>query len=435
MKRPQSVPCWIVLCACVSLAVESGTTADSLTLDVRRTLLENAQRWQLPQPAPHSRLLKIWVFQSDGRDLYALGFVEPGRLDRALVGFEYWDLAQRPETEEVVDANGFSVADISPTTPFGNPHGVNFGLLTSIQLLRRGDEKLGLALLDKSLSEHSGHHRSAFQSPAGEEPVLMLARSCLAAALNEITSSKPDFAAIKQRVEQLLQDQPNLKCEATDWMLEGLAASVAHTPAPPGSLEEVIDAYLLSGQARGAEGCKAWEFTAAERTLILKGFEAVPALLDQRHAKRFTNHLMSGFNNFVSYPMNAGQVIDTYLQRLANDEFGSNWLNRQRGQVASDEAVAAWWSEASVLGEQEYVKQRTIRRDGNGQATLSNELLLLASERYPALLPGIYQAVLETTVPSWPVADAVMKSKTISRDQRLALLQSAIATQSRGSSK
>ena len=35
-----------------------------------------------------------------------------------------------------------------------------------------------------------------------------------------------------------------MKCEATDWMLEGLAASVAHTPAPPGSLEEVIDTYL-----------------------------------------------------------------------------------------------------------------------------------------------------------------------------------------------
>ncbi len=376
MKRPHSVPCWIVLCACVSLAVESGTTADSLTLDVRRTLLENAQRWQVTQPAPHSRLLKIWVFQSDGRDLYALGFVEPDRLDRALVGFEYWDLAQRPKTEEVVDANGFSVSDISPTTPFGNPHGVNFGLLTSIQLLRRGDEKLGLALLAKSLSEHSGHHRSAFQSPAGEEPVLMLARSCLAAALNEITSSKPDFAAIKQRVEQLLQDQPNLKCDATDWMLDGLAASVAHTPAPLGSLDEVIDVYLLSGQARGAEGCMAWELTAAERTLIMKGFEAVPALLDQRHAKRFTNHLMSGFNNFVSYPMNAGQVIDAYLQRLANDEFGSNWLNRQRGQVASDEAVAAWWSEASVLGEREYVKQRTIRRDGNGQPRIGSQCRL-----------------------------------------------------------
>ena len=44
------------------------------------------------------------------------------------------------------------------------------------------------------------------------------------------------------------------------------------------------------------------EFTPAERALIIQGFEAVPALLNQRQSKRFTNHLMEGFNNFLSYP-------------------------------------------------------------------------------------------------------------------------------------
>jgi hypothetical protein len=172
---------------------------------------------------------------------------------------------------------------------------------------------------------------------------------------------------------------------------------------------------------------KTGEFKPAERALILKGFEAVPALLAQRHSRRLTNHLMQGFNNFTSYPMNAGQVVNAYLQRLANDDFDSNWLDRQKGQTSKDENVLAWWKQASESGEETYVRLNTVKGTKK-DVNLSLELLLIARERYPDLIPTFYQTLLKTDEPSWPVADALLKGHTTPQPQKIELLLAGIKT-------
>ncbi len=139
---------------------------------------------------------------------------------------------------------------------------------------------------------------------------------------------------------------------------------------------------------------------------------------------------MQGFNNFVSYPMTAGQVADAYLQRLANNEFNTNWLDRQKGYTAEDDAVQAWWKEASAIGEEAYVKKSTVALVGADRCRVSRELLLLAQERYPAFLPDFYRTMLKTSEPSWPVAEAVFHSNGVPKDQKIKLFQSGIATNS-----
>ncbi|HSJ03856.1 MAG TPA: hypothetical protein VK956_15445, partial [Verrucomicrobium sp.] len=346
---------------------------------------------------------------------------------QALVGFNHWDMSQVVKTQEVSNPNELSLKDISSTSPFDGAQGSNFGLITGIQLLRRGHEKLGTAVVEKSLGSQTGHPRSPFQSTANEEPVLMLARSCLAAALNDITSDKPDFADIKRRMERLLTDQPGLKSAATDGIVDGLAETTKHKSGPPGSIERIIEDYLVSKGTGGAMQPKTGEFKPAERTLILKGFEAVPALLAQRHSRRLTNHLMQGFNNFSSYPMNAGQVINAYLQSLANDDFDSNWLDRQKGQTSSDDNVLAWWKQASEAGEETYVRLNTVK-GAKKDVNLSFELLLIARERFPDLIPTFYQTLLKTDEPSWPVTDALLKSNAIPQPRKIELLLAGIKT-------
>ena len=75
-------------------------------------------------------------------DYYALGFVEPSDSKRALVGFDYLDIEKQPKVVDVADVDKLSLKDIAATSPFSSPNGVNFGLLTGIQFLRRGNEKL-----------------------------------------------------------------------------------------------------------------------------------------------------------------------------------------------------------------------------------------------------------------------------------------------------
>lgn len=404
-----------------------GESADVLAPETRRMLLGKADAWEVPQPKAGSRLRKIYAYSGEGdADFYILGFVEPGSPNRALVGFEQRDYFGGGELIDVPDLDGLSIDDITPTDSSGEPFGVNTGLLTGIQLLQLGNERLGVALINKSLGADSGHPHSPLYSPAGEPPVLMLARACLASAFNDIASPNPDFASIKKRIERLLADQPTLKNESTDWALEGLAANLAHEAPAEGSIESIIDDFLLDG---GGEGIASWEdFTGPERRLILRGFAAVPALLAERDAKRFSNHVMRGFNNFSSYPMNAGHVIDAYLARLANREFGSNWLRRQQGYRAAEDAVLAWWKEASALGEKAYIEKYFVVHDENNRPRMSDELLLLARERYPAIVPDLYRSILKTSLPSTPVVEAFMSNPALPRARKIELLEMGIAT-------
>ncbi len=265
-KLTQSAAFFVGLCvASISLAMAQGASPEQ-----RKELLKKADDWSVPQPKAGARIVKIWIYQSSTQktprmtDYYALGFVEPGDSKRALVGFDYLDLKESGKAIEVTDSENLSLADIAASSPFGSPNGVNFGLVTGIQFLRRGNEKLGAALIDRSLGVDSGHPRSMFYSPAGETPVLMLARSCLAARINEVTSDKPDFAKIKQRIERLVTDEPQFKL-STDAIVATLKENVEHKQPPAGSSERIVDDYILSGGKSGAMEFDFGETSLAER--------------------------------------------------------------------------------------------------------------------------------------------------------------------------
>ena len=302
------VPVFVVL---VHLAMGHPSWAVTLTPESQKELLKKADDWQVPQPKPE------WMFYSLGRlgrgsgKSFIHGFVDPGDQSRALVGFTQKNIIS--VVGEFADPSKLSVDNISVTENSEYTEGVNVGLIIGIQLLRRGEDKLGVSIINKALTAASGNPRSVFYSPGGENPVLMLARSCLASAINDITSEHPDYQNIKERIERLISDQPILKNEATDWALEALKANVAHNPAPKDTIEHLIDDYLMDGETEGIMAHGSGSFTRAQGLLLSKGFEAVPSLLEQRHSKRFTNHVMLGFNNFISFPMNAEQVISGYL--------------------------------------------------------------------------------------------------------------------------
>jgi hypothetical protein len=422
----QSIYCISAFIAVIQ-ALVAEKPLETLTETSKTELLVKAEQWGVPQPKDGAKLLKIWVFQSGDSDYYALGFVEEENPKRALVGFDYWDTVNRVEVKEVPDPEKVSLADVSPRSPFSEVNGVNFGLVTGIQLLRAGNSKVGTELINKSLKKEAGHPHSAFRSPAGETPVVMLARSCLADAMNQISSEKPDFPKIKQRIEKILKDQPQLKSDATDWSLEGLDATINYQPAQPGTIEALIDDYLLSGGTEGAMNIRSEEFGKAEKALIFKGFEAVPALIKLRESRRLTNHVMQGFNNFPSYSMNVGQVVNAYLQRLANNELGSNWLDRQKGATSEDDALLAWWKNASEQGEKTYVSENTIVIDKESRVKISRELLAIAQTRYPELLPLFYEEILKTDESSWLIADTLVASAA-PVELKLKLLNQGIAT-------
>jgi len=403
-----------------------------ITREQESALLQKAAGWSVPQPAKNAKLYRTFAYGVEKSERFLLGFIDPAKPGLFLQGLHTVPTKSGYKNELIPDINKMSFRNITPTSPFGPPIGYNYGLVTGIQLIRAGYREKGLALIDRSLPQESGHSRSLFRSPANEPPVKMLARACLAHAYNSITTPRPDFGAIHDLVEKILRDQPDLKSDATEWLLSSLKLNLAHSPPPEGSIEALIDEFLLCQKTHG--GMAASSLTGpprAETDLVLKGFEAIPALLKQRDAKRFSNHLMQGFNNFVSHPMTAGQVINAYLQDFANSEFGSNWLERQKGITSSDDAVHAWWKMASAMGEEAYVKNNlvtTVSHNGKTKRKESDYLLQIAADRYPDLLILHYEKALGTNMQTHSLIRAIVAHDKFSKTQKISLLQKGIVT-------
>ncbi|YCM42956.1 hypothetical protein V2O64_16735 [Verrucomicrobiaceae bacterium 227] len=389
-------------------------------------LLELADKWEVPQPKVDSKLIKIWAYYNNTGEFYHLGFVEPGDPTQALTGLTKISIDQRTSNPPlpVPDIDELSLKNVVASDLFGNS---NNGLITAIQLMRMGHSKIGTELLAHSLKSDAGHHRSPLYIKEGQSAEQTLAASCLAAAVDSITTPKPDFPQIKRRIKFILEDYPKLNNPAIEHVLKGLDASIQHPKPEPGTIEALIDDYLMSGATDGAMSFNNRK-NSAKDALILKGFAAIPTLITHLEDTRMTNHLMQGFNNFSSYPMTADLVINSFLQSLANDEFGSNWLRRQQGYASKKEAVEAWWKSASAIGEKEYVARNTLRKKEKNTVNISDELLAIAIDRYPELLPGIYQDILRSKTHSWPLATALAAHTEIPFQTRKTAILKGIAT-------
>jgi hypothetical protein len=389
-------------------------------------LLELAEKWEVPQPKTGSKLIKIWAYYNSTGEFYNLGFVDSDDPTQALVGLEKTRIDQNTSTPPlpVPDIDKLSLKNVVASDLFGNS---NSGLVTAIQLIRMGHPKIGTELLTRSLKSDAGHPHSPLYIKEGQSAEQTLAASCLAAAIDSITTPKPDFLQIKRRIEIVLQDYPKLKNPATEHVLKGLDASIKRPKPKPGTIEALIDDYLMSGAVDGAMSFNNRE-NPGKDALVLKGFEAIPSLIAQLEDKRMTNHLMQGFNNFSSYPMTADLVINSYLQSFANDELGSNWLDRQKGYTSKKDAVEAWWKIASAMGEKTYVAKNTLRKKEENTVNISDELLAIAIDRYPELLPEFYKEVLRSKTHSWSLADPLAAHPELPFETRKDAMLKGIAT-------
>jgi len=418
-----------VILWCLLFGLMMNLSATSLTDKQKRNLLELASKWEIPQPVKRAQLVKFWAFERGGKSMYLLGFYEGANKERVLIGFDSEGTSGRKlselQTIEVDPMKLTSLEDVTGSTPFGGLFEYNSGLVTGIQLVRNGNIGLGWTLFEKSLSEDAGQWRSAFYIKANEAPALMLAKSCLASYLSELGSKKPNYVSIEQRIIQLVNDQPELDTKALVSVLVTLKLTSRYALAPKGTQQFLVDQYMMGGVTHSALSVTGMD---SSRLLSEKGFEVIPELLRQSQSKRFTNHVMEGFNNFLSFPMTAEQVIDQYLNDFSGGSIGGGWLSRQKGYTSKEAARNKWWEEAQKLGEKDYVRKNLLKRSKKGKRELeiNTYLLVLAEVKYPTLLPEAYERIVATSGQSWELAKAVGRAKGISQRKKENLYAMAV---------
>lgn len=337
-------------------------TSLSLVADEHAELLALAKKWEVPQPHPKSSLVRFRGYQSKvaGKWVqhYVLGFIEPGKPKLALVGFGYYDHTKdegRPAIP-VPKIEDLSLETIAAKGIFDNAIESNHGLFTAIQLIRMGHQELGEALLKKSLQSDAGHSYSPFYIKEGQPADVMLAESCLAAAVNDILVPKPDFKDIRRRVEILVTDCPAIKSETTDYLLASLKTTIERPIPKPGSIDAVIQAYLRSGVIKHVYDDRE-RFNAAEAALLERSYEAIPALIELLDDEGMTNFYSYPFNNTPGFPVSTKMVVERFLNRLVNDELGGKWLYREETDAEKKKAAREWWEKAKDLGPEGFAKR------------------------------------------------------------------------------
>jgi hypothetical protein len=300
---------------------------------------------------------------------------------------------------------------------------MNAGLATALQCKARGWDKFASALLAESLKTECGHRFSGFFQPAGASPraaVTFLAWSHWA---NELIKPDTDRAAILRRLQALSEAEPRAVNDFHRRLLRSLELSLKPSTVERGSVEALVDALVDVAHDRpnGRD-----DENDPHRILILRGFDAVPALIDHLEDDRLTRTVMVGFNNFANWHKRVGDLASDLLQDLAGEDLGKHRLRRLQGYRVEKEDAQRWWEMARQQGEETYLAERVLLTDPK-QEWPNGTMLQLLLHRYPKRLSEVYERLLKerSDMRSDPVADAIEKSSLPEERKRDLFLMAA----------
>jgi hypothetical protein len=139
---------------------------------------------------------------------------------------------------------------------------------------------------------------------------------------------------------------------------------------------------------------------------LLKGFDAVPVLIEHLDDHRLTRGMTIGFNNFHSYHLRVSHVVSSILEDLAGDDVEREGMGLIQGYAVQKAAALAWWEKARKEGEEAYLVRHALV-NGAGRPNLG--MLLIITEKYPQALPGLYRKLLDDHrgMESWSLAELI----------------------------
>lgn len=372
-------------------AVQSSSAAEMLDEKTQASLIQKAKEWEIPQPGPNDRLVELREAYEGSERNISLGFDQGS--GAYLVGANHF--SPGPEWKTKPAERPLALATIRQGES-GNR------LITGVQLLRRGETEEGRALVENAPQVPQGGSFDPFVVQGPTDATTRLAISVLISAQGELFQPNPAHARLSKTVNRIMTDYPALKALDSIDLASGLAETAKWPVAASGTMEAVIDGYVIAKNDQGKEA------------LALKGFEAVPAILRQLDSRRFSNH--SGAVNFRQItPRRAGEALLLYLGNLANREIPRN-------------KAEAWWKEASAMGEEAYLGANIVVTNSGGAPRLGVELLTIAKARYPRQLGPAYRKVLEVNLSSEQIAAAIADSGAYTKEEKQTLLQEGLAS-------
>lgn len=391
----------------------------------------------LPIPPADAPLIRFAQNYDSNRDepdkIFQLAFQLPAKPgDKSvslLIGTEKVAVPIGDKRVAPIKPEAVNVADVEPA--LWCAFSVNAGLATAIQCKIRGWDSLADALLQKSVAVTSLPGLSIYNKDDDVPlpPMEALGYVAWAHYGNQLATPGADRATIARQIRILLARWPSLKTDDASAILASLDASLVPSHAKPGSIDAMIDDLLEINTDPMRVDCGEAYVPDARDKLLLRGFEAVPALIAHIDDDRLTSGVEYGRGNIPNLNSRVSNFVCDLLEQLAGpDDIGKHWLDPERGRVADKAAVLAWWQKASAMGEEAYAVANVLPPAARNVSGPNQAMLDLITRRYPKHLIGLYKIVLDNRpdLSSGELADAIAKS-SLERDEKLPILLRAAA--------
>ena len=323
-------------------------------------------------------------------------------------------------TEEVPVSDALSIVDpeqIKVEAVRSERNETRAGLATAIQCRMRGWKRLADGLQKTSLEESVGAGIHVLPEPV-VPPREGLAGLAWSYWTGRIVKTGTERGPIADHLQMLIALDPTLNNPNNADLLRSLKKTLVPSTAKPGSIDAAIDQLIDDDQA-------SWfplpigDLDSKCMAIGMFGFQAVPALIAHLDDDRLTRSLAMEFINPRGETVRVNELANDLLIEISGDELYTHWPNRQTRLVPKDVA-ATWWNSVRGQSEEAYFTHHVLPKEGGFPHQI---MLKVLATRYPARLPEIFVAALEThgSIAMGPLVEALGGS-SLPREQKRALL-------------
>jgi hypothetical protein len=368
---------------------------DALLLDYRA--------YGLLLPPPNAPLVRTMIEYRDivngkpgpRRSFVRIGFLLPPDADWKTSSLLYGTWRERRTDEHVTVLNpGRATArDIQDWLRDVNlSAGLWDGLVLAVQCEARGWHALARAILDRFRPTDAGvTPRAGFTNMAWKY------------LTDSLCSPRSDWALLARRLKRLMARAETLNTRPNRELIRSLDAALVPSKAKPGTIAAMIDDLIQAGAEEYLD--------ARAMRLLLRGFDAVPELIEHLDDDRLTHGMAGGLRGPWRHER-VHDFVNHVLGRIAGGALGGLWLDIDSPDPPITKAQArAWWKKAKQTGEEAYLLAHVGPGD-DATGGFNTFLLAILGKKHPKALAGLYLDVVDKRpgVDSTDLAQAIAES-------------------------
>ncbi len=258
----------------------------------------------------------------------------------------------------------------------------------AVQLAARGDEVTARGIWMRLAAGDWWTDGRAFDviPTQIQDPALLLARCTFDHLRERLLQDSAKWPDVRGRMKALFDDFPKLKNAERGDIFRDLTAALQAKPPAKDSIEALLLDWAQRPNAMRHLGLShkgdARDPEAAMRAIVLRGFDAIPALIAMLDDRRITVHEIPAFMKSPPRIKRVGELADELLQDITG-------MANSQDAPEGGKAWRAWWQRARRQRERDFYAGAVFERKGQQISGVNEVPVRIVAHKFPDLLPPL----------------------------------------------